>query len=158
MTTSYRVINRLLLLIWIAGSLAGGVTGCVSSDSYALAKRDAENARLLYQNEQRQAQELAANNKRLKQQIEELDVALRETRDKLTRSDREWREARDELLRLKIEREQHRTSRERGDSQLNLDTAKPDTDDRPRTHPQSDEAKRRLKDLLEQLHGLLQQY
>jgi septal ring factor EnvC (AmiA/AmiB activator) len=157
MNRASRVIIRLLMVSSIATGVAGGATACVSGDSYALAKRDAENARLLYQSEQRQAQELAANNKRLKQQLEELDAALKETRDKLARSDREWREARDELLRLKIEREQRRTSRD-GESQLNLDTAKPDADVRPKPSPQSDESKRRLKELLEQLHGLLQQY
>lgn len=156
MNTSPVPMIRVVLLGVMAIGVALGGSACVSGDTYELARKDAENARLLYQNEQRQTQDLVANNKRLKQQIEELEAALRDTREKLARVDREWREVRDELLRLKIEREQRRSARQHGESQLNLDTAKPDTDERAR-RLLPDDSKRRLRELLEELQGLLQQ-
>jgi hypothetical protein len=156
MPASRTAMVRPLLFGLIAIGLGLGGSACVSGDTYELAKKDAENARLLYQNEQRQTLDLVANNKRLKQQIEELDAALRETKEKLARINREWLETRDELLRLKIEREQRRSARH-GESQLNLDTAKPDSDERAKRQLQSEDPKRRLKEILEELQGLLQQ-
>lgn len=131
-----RLALRLAVGLLMAGAVAAQ-SGCVSSSSYELARSHAENAKLLYQNEQRRAQELAATNKQLKQQIEDLETKLRTTREQLARTEQEWKEARDELLKLKIEREQQqpRRSREPADSP---------------------EAKRRLKDLLRQLEALLE--
>ncbi|MGH7251520.1 MAG: hypothetical protein ACREIK_06650, partial [Nitrospiraceae bacterium] len=90
----------------VFGMMVAGVSmGCVSSNTYELAKSNAENAKLLYQNEQRRSQELAGTAKQMKLQIEGLEATLRDTREKLERTDRDWRETRDELLKLKIEQE-----------------------------------------------------
>ena len=173
-----RAISRAVVrVIWMSPLIAALalIAGCVSHDAYELARKDAENARLLHQNEQRHALELAAANKRMKQQIDEMQASVREMRDNLARTEREWREARDELLRIKIDREQRRNSRER-DAQLGLDSSKPlppdalkSPADAPRPIPPDgdaarrkasppDEVKQRLKTVLEQLQGVLQEF
>lgn len=140
-------------------SLIAASAGCVSSSTYELAKSHADNAKLLYQNEQRRSQELLANEKRLKQHVEELQASLHDARDKLTRTDKDWRETRDELLRLKIEREQLRQrSRDRTpDLTLHPETDKPalDPETLSRAQGQPEESKRHLKALLQQLQSAL---
>jgi hypothetical protein len=144
------------------------MTACVSSDAYELARKDADNARLLHQNEQRHAQELALANKRMKQQVEEMQATLREMRDTLARSERDWREARDELLRIKIDREQQRRSGRERDAPVGLETSRqpteaprpvpPDVEAARRKASPPDEVKQRLKTVLEQLQGVLQEF
>ncbi len=144
-------------------SLLAGPSGCVSSSTYELAKSNAENAKLLYQNEQRRANELAAGTKKLKERIEELEASLHESREKLARADRDWRETRDELLRLKIEREQARrkggerspefvihSDAEKSSSGIEPEGAGPKGD------PQARDARRRLRELLQQLQSALE--
>lgn len=156
--------THLAIITVLGGLVAAAQTACVSGSTYELAKSNAENAKLLYQNEQRRSQELVATNKRMKQQIDDLESNLRISREQLERKDKEWREARDELLRMKIDKEQQRhKSRDR------LTEASPrpevvekagpasDFDSRPKSQAQSEDAKRRVKELLEQLQGLLDQ-
>ena len=136
--------------------------GCVISSTYELAKSNAENAKLLYQNEQRRSQELAASAKQMKLEMESLEATLRETREKLERTDRDWRETRDELLKVKIEREQQRRKIRVGDFLTRPEMEKPTLDVEPqaRFKPQaeSEDAKRRLKELMQQLQSVLQQF
>lgn len=138
-------------------------TGCVSSSTYALAKSNAENAKLLYQNEQRRSQELTANVKQMNLQIEGLEATLRETREKLERTDREWRETRDELLKLKIEQEQRRKGRQRlVETQPMLEAEKAaiaaEVETRFKQQAESEDAKRRLKELMQQLQAVLEHF
>jgi septal ring factor EnvC (AmiA/AmiB activator) len=138
--------------------------GCVSSDTYQLAKQDAENARLLLQNEQQHAQGLSEANKRMKLQIEELQATLREMKENLVRTEREWRETRDELLRIKIDREQQRRGGQQRDAQPGLDTSRPlvplpsETEASRRKAASPEEIKQRLKTVLEHLQGVLQEF
>jgi hypothetical protein len=140
------------------------VTGCVSSDTYQLAKKDAENARSVLQNEQRHAQEISEANKRMKMQIEELQANLREMKENLVRTEREWRDTRDELLRIKIDREQQRRGGQQREAQLGLDTSRPlvplpsETEASRRKAASPEEIKQRLKTVLEQLQGVLQEF
>ncbi len=157
-------IRRSSLTAAVLGcSLVVASFGCVSSSTYELARSNAENAKLLYQSEQRRANELAASAKKMKQHIEELEASLQESRDKLTRTDRDWRETRDELLRLKIEREQaRRKGGERApEFVVHAETEKPapalePEPPQPKAGPQSDDPKRRLKELLQQLQSALE--
>jgi TolA-binding protein len=155
----------------VALALVAGLaimTACVSTDAYELARKDAENARLLHQNEQRHAQELALANKRMKQQIEEMQATLREMRETLARTERDWRETRDELLRIKIDREQQRRGGREREAQVGLETLKqpteasrsapPDLEGARRKASPPDEVKQRLKTVLEQLQGVLQEF
>lgn len=156
--------THLAIVTVLGGLVAATQTACVSSSTYELAKSNAENAKLLYQNEQRRSQELVATNKRMKQQIEDLESNLRISREQLERKDKEWREARDELLKMKIDKEQQRhKSRERLSEASSrpevIEKAGPatDFDSRSKSQAQSEDAKRRVKELLEQLQGLLEQ-
>jgi septal ring factor EnvC (AmiA/AmiB activator) len=146
--------RRAALLI---ASAAFGVllTGCVSSSTYELAKRDAEKAMLLYQNEQHRTQELATANKQLKQQVEALQVTLKDTQEKFERADRDWRETRDELLKLKIEREQQARGRARRGEAERAVLGLPEP--APKSAFESEETKRRLKELMQQLQSVLNQ-
>jgi len=150
-------------VVAVLGMMVAGVSmGCVSSSSYELAKSNAENAKLLYQNEQRRSQELAGTAKQMKLQLETLEATLRDTREKLERTDRDWRETRDELLRVKIEREQQRRKIRVGDFLTRPEMEKPtlDVESEARFKPQveSEDAKRRLKELMQQLQSVLQQF
>ena len=142
--------------------VAGVSMGCVSSSTYELAKSNAENAKLLYQNEQRRSQELAGTAKQMKLQIEGLEATLRDTREKLERTDRDWRETRDELLRVKIEREQQRRKIRVGDFLTRPEMEKPTLDVEPEARikhqAESEDAKRLLKELMQQLQTVLQQF
>lgn len=143
--------------------VAGASMGCVSSSTYELAKSNAENAKLLYQNEQRRAQELSGTVKQLKQQLESLEATLRDTRDKLERTDREWRETRDELLKLKIDQEQRRKGRQRlVETQPGLEAEKAavaaELEARLKQQTESEDAKRRLKELMQQLQTVLEHF
>jgi len=138
-------------------------TGCVSNSTYQLAKSNAENAKLLYLNEQRRAQELSATVKQQKLEMESLEATLRETREKLGRTDREWRETRDELLKLKIEQEQRHKGRQRlVEAQPTLEAEKAavaaEVEARFKQQAESEDAKRRLKELMQQLQSVLQQF
>jgi hypothetical protein len=157
-----RSIRRILWALILAS--VAPMMGCVGSDTYQLARKDAENARLLFQNEQRHAQELSEANKRMKLQIEELQANLREMKDNLARTERDWRETRDELLRIKIDREQQRRSGHQREAQLGLDTSRPlvplpsETESSRRKASSPEEVKQRLKTVLEQLQGVLQEF
>jgi hypothetical protein len=158
----HRDRHAVLFFLATTALLCVGTIGCVSTEAYELAKKDADNARLLYQNEQRRGQELALSNKKMKQHLEELDATLKDMREKVSRTEREWRETRDELLRIKIEQEQRRGALRHSPSQLGLEDARPapvGPEGPPRkVPPGSDETKRRLRDLLEQLQDVLQQF
>jgi septal ring factor EnvC (AmiA/AmiB activator) len=140
-----------------------GITSCVSTEAYELAKRDADNARLSYQNEQRRSQELGLSQKRMKQQLEELEKILKDTQDKLARTEREWRETRDELLRIKIEREQARGAVGRRQAQSGPEASRlapenPQDTSRKLPPASEGEVKRRLHDVLEELQDVLEQF
>ncbi|MGH7207991.1 MAG: hypothetical protein ACREIL_01260, partial [Nitrospiraceae bacterium] len=118
---------------------------------------------LLYQNEQRRSQELSATATQMKLQIEGLEATLRDTREKLERADRDWRETRDELLKLKIEQEQRRKGRQRlVETQPLLEAEKAavatELEARFKQKAESEDAKRRLKELMQQLQTVLEHY
>ena len=146
--------GRHVAVLWTACAVVVWLLpGCVSHSTYELAKRDAENARLLYQNEQHRTQDLTAANKQSKVQVEALQAALKEAQDKFERADRDWRETRDELLKLKIEREQQqaRSRGRRGDADLSAEHA-------PKTSPDSEETRRRIKELVQRLQAVLNEF
>lgn len=155
--------TRIAALTVLCGIAQIVQTGCVSYGTYELTKRDAESARLLYQNEHNRSQELAESNKKMKLQIEELTANLRSAREQVDRTDREFREARDELLKLKIDREQqrHGVKARLKETQSLLEKEKAAletmTDVRLKSQGESEDTKRRVKGLMQQLQALLEQ-
>lgn len=156
---------RLASMTVLGTTLVAASTGCVSGQTYELAKSRTENAKLLYESEQRRAQELAAANRLMKQQLAELEASLHNLREQLDHKDKDWREARDELLKLKIEKEQQRASKSRS----RMSDAPPGLEqDRPLIEPEAEarlkhqapaeETKRRVRELVQQLQALLQQF
>lgn len=146
-----RTYDRRVIVSWAAwAAVVWLLPGCVSNSTYELAKRDAENARLLYQNEQHRTQELATANKQIKAQVEALQVALEDAQKKFERVDRDWRETRDELLKLKIEREQQQAKSRgrRGEGELAG----------PGLSADSEETRRRIKELVQRLQAVLNQF
>jgi len=136
--------GRIAVMTVLGWMLAGVSTGCVSSSTYELAKSNATTA------------------KQMKLQIEALEATLRDTREKLERTDRDWRETRDELLRVKIEREQQRRKIRVGDFLTRPEMEKPTLDVESealvKPQPKSEDAKRRLKELMQQLQTVLEHY
>ena len=130
----------------------GGLAGCVSSGTHNEAIRHAE---LRLQSEQRLTQELATSNKELRFRNAELESTLRSVRDQLMRTDKEWRDARDELLKIKISQEQHAVGHERFPY---LDRPGFGKEARPKPKEQAEDAVQRAKELLRQLHILLEQF
>lgn len=114
-----------------------------------------EKAYAQHQQDQGQIIDLRGSTRRLKERIEELESSLQATREQLARTEHEWKEMRDELLRFKIEKEQQpgrrqdRLSGERSPSDIQEENA--------RLRDRMEEAKRRGKDLLQQLQHMLEQ-
>ena len=147
--------GRLLSLMCAALGLAG----CVSSHTHELALKNAETAQSLYQTEQRRVQEMATTNKQLKMQVDELEAKLKLSREQLMRIESEWKEARDELLRIKIEREQsQKDSRRAGSAERSEPPSALESEGDGRTKEQRrpGDPKRRLRDLVRELEGLLE--
>lgn len=146
--------------------ISGASFGCVSLSSYELVKSNAENAKLLYHNEQRRSQELVASSKLMKLRVEELEATLREARTQLEHTDKESRETRDELLKYKIEREQARRKFRPGDILPRLEAERiagelePEVrfKAQPQPQAQTEDTRRRLKELMQQLQTVLQQF
>jgi outer membrane murein-binding lipoprotein Lpp len=143
-------IRHLAALTVMGGVITGSHAGCVSSSTFEQAQRDAERK---IQYEQRQNQELATSNKQLKHRLEELESAWRAAREDAARTEKLFKETRDELLSLKIEREQQRpTTRER------LSKTEKFSNEADRLKQErTEEAVRRLKDLLRQIQATLDQ-
>jgi PHD/YefM family antitoxin component YafN of YafNO toxin-antitoxin module len=136
------------------------VSGCVSASTYERAVQEAMQARL---KNQETIRDLAESKKQMKQRIEDLEARLRDANESLIRTERERVEVRDELLKIKMDREQqiHRI-RERlkiSQKQLEKEKAALETEAsiREKSQAQSEETKRRLKDLMQEIQGLLDQ-
>ena len=126
-------------------------SGCVSNQTFEQAQQKAY-AQL--QQEQQQLLELNVTNKRLKQRADELEAALQLTREQLGRTEKEWKEVRDELLKLKIEKEQQPGKRR---DRVGQEKSGEGQDDQLK-HLRLDEARRRAKELLQQLQGMVDQF
>jgi hypothetical protein len=130
--------------------------GCVSQSSYELARKDAENMKLLLQTERQRTQQLAAENKQMQAQIPELESALRSLQGKLVEMQQAYRAARDEMLGYKIQREREyqmppEEREPRARSRVAI-SKKVETD---MTRSRPEEQKLGLKALLHQLQDLL---
>lgn len=142
---------ELVAAIVISSVLASLQTGCVASSTYEQAQ---EKAYVQHQQDQRQILDLSVGNKRLKERVEELESSLQSAREQLTRTEQERKEIRDEILRLKIEKEQQpgrrkdRLSGERAPSDI--------LDENARLRDRIEDAKRRVKELFQQLQHLLE--
>lgn len=144
---------ELLAAIVISGVAASLQTGCVAGSTYEQAQ---QKAYVQHQQDQRQILDLSVGNRRLKERIEELESSLQSAREQLTRTEQERKEVRDELLRLKIEKEQQhgrrhdRLSGERAPSDIQ--------DENARLRDRIEDAKRRVKELFQQLQHMLEQF
>lgn len=148
-----------------AGIVLGlaSVVSCVSQTSYELARMDAENAQLRYQQEAQRAQALAEQVKQMKFQIEDLETKQRTASEIADRATREYKQVRDELLAMKIrqEQEQHRIKARLRQNlkQLNQERTLLETEQDLSTKYEgaTPETKERVKELLQQIDGLLHQ-
>ena len=142
----------LLAGVLLSGVVASLQTGCVTGSTYEQAQ---QKAYVQHQQDQRQILDLSVANKRLKERVEELESFLQSAREQLTRTEQERKEMRDEMLRLKIEKEQQpgrrqdRLSGERAPSDIR--------DENARLRDRIEDAKRRLKELFQQLQHMLEQ-
>ena len=127
-------------------------SGCVSNRTFEEAQ---QRSYTQHQQDQQHLLELNVANKKLKQRIEELETALQSTRDQLGRTEREWKEVRDELLKLKIEKEQQQPGRRR--DRVAQEKSGDGQDDQIK-QLRLDEARRRAKELLQQLQGMMEQF
>jgi hypothetical protein len=139
--------------IVISSVLASLQTGCVAGSTYEQAQKKAY---VQHQQDQRQILDLSVGNRRLKERVEELESSLQSTREQLMRTEQERKEMRDEMLRLKIEKEQQpgrrqdRLSGERSPSDIQ--------DENARLRDRLEDAKRRVKELFQQLQHMLEQF
>lgn len=156
MDTTWRC-GRLIVGMMLAGTLAGIGSGCVSSERYELTRREAEHARLLYENEQRRAQELAASNQQLKRKLQELEGRLQNEREKLERSVAEYRETRDELFRLNLDR-QRQSARVKDRLQETQRQPEKQPDRHLESKPSSDASSLRLRESIQEIQTLLRQF
>jgi monoamine oxidase len=140
-----------------------GLVGCVSQNTYELARMDAENARLRYQQETQRTQALTEQVKQMKLQIEELETKARIAGETADRATRDYKQVRDELLAMKIsqEQEQHRIKTKLKQNLKQLDQERAllelDQDLSKKYENASPETKQRVRELLQQIDGLLQQ-
>jgi len=126
-------------------------SGCVSNRTF---EESQQKSYTQHQQDQQHILELNVANKKLKQRVEELDTALQSTREQLGRTEREWKEVRDELLKLKIEKEQQPGKRR---DRMAQEKSGDGPDDQIK-QLRLDEARRRAKELLQQLQGMMEQF
>jgi len=127
-------------------------SGCVSNRTF---EESQQRSYTQHQQDQQHLLELNIANKKLKQRIEELETALQSTRDQLSRTEREWKEVRDELLKMKIDKEQQQPGRRR--DRVAQEKSGEGQDDQIK-QLRLDEARRRAKELLQQLQGMMEQF
>jgi hypothetical protein len=127
-------------------------SGCVSNRTF---EESQQRSYTQHQQDQQHILELNIANKKLKQRIEELETALQSTRDQLGRTEREWKEVRDELLKMKIDKEQQQPGRRR--DRVAQEKSGEGQDDQIK-QLRLDEARRRAKELLQQLQGMMEQF
>lgn len=151
-----------LTLVGVAGLLCLSA-GCVGSAQYERADQEAMQARLQSEKDQDALHALAERDKQLRQRLEDLEARVQDTTERSTRTDRERIEARDELLKYKMDRESqvHRV-RERlkaSQKQLERERAALDMDAavREKLGAQTEETRKRLQELLQEVQGLLDQ-
>ncbi len=139
--------------IVISSVLASLQIGCVAGSTYEQAQ---EKAYVQHQQDERQILDLSVANRRLKERVDDLESSLQSAREQLTRTEQERKDMRDEMLRLKIEKEQQpgrrqdRLSGERAPSDIQ--------DENARLRDRIEDAKRRVKELFQQLQHMLEQF
>ena len=146
-------MNRRAKLAALSMTIAVTVpwSGCVSNQAFEQAQ---QKAYAQHQLDQQHLLELNVANKRLKQRADELEATLQSTREQLGRTEKEWKEVRDELLKLKIEKEQQPGKRRDRVGQEKPGEGQDDQIKQLRL----DEARRRAKELLQQLQGMVDQF
>lgn len=142
--------RRFSLLTLIVGSFALPSFGCVASSTF---EQSQQKAYAQHQQDQRQILDLNIDIRRLKGRIEDLESSLKSEREQVTRIEQERKEVRDELLKLKIAQEQ---SARRPDRSTGERSASDLQDENGRLRDRLDEAKRRLKELSQQVQHLLE--
>jgi len=135
----------------IGGVVLALQTGCVTNSTY---EESQQRAYSQHQEDQRQILHLNIEIRRLKDHVEELESSLQSEREHATRTELERNEIRDELLKLKSAQEQQAVRRsdrgggERPPSDLQEENA--------RLRDRLEDAKRRLKELFQQVQRLLE--
>ncbi len=140
------------------------MTGCVTSSAYEEARQEANAAIVQYHAAQEKTLELETQNKRLRLQSEQLEASLRDTKERLVRTTQLWQDSRDELVTLKTERELHRKATSapgaqppsKPEGELPAEASEPKA--LPAQPATSEESRRRLLELMQEIKALLQQH
>lgn len=156
----------LRVMLGLGAVLPMVTVGCVSTDLYETAKREAQQTQAQLHKEQGRAQALELQNKDLAQRMDKMEKwvdKLWHTSERLEGLGKDLDELRDELVRLRIDRE---LQRQKGRSQspmggirLEPEPDRPEAEPAAKIKPQvsSEEAKQRLRDLMQQLKTILEQ-
>lgn len=163
--------SGLTVVMTLLAVLAVLIVGCASRSSQAQAKEGFQNApprepaqvKGPFQSPQMQSfnQELRAANTQAKAtevqyRLKELESTLQQTVDRVEHLTHDFRKTQEELERVRIERALDRQAAEQksGRGVIRLEDEGPTAGNQPK----AGEAKQRLKDLLDQIQGLLERY
>ena len=151
-----------VLLCGAAGLFAVAMSGCVSSSTYNEMKQAAEDAQRNLQRERQKVQAIEKAEIERKKQMEEWLARLSGTVERLDGMTRSWNDLRVELRRLRIDRELERQAQQGKPGGIGLviesQGSQPDPQaPTPKPFVFSNDPKLRLKDLLNQIQGVLQE-
>jgi predicted RNase H-like nuclease (RuvC/YqgF family) len=139
------------MTIMIGGVLLALQIGCVANSTY---EESQQRAYSQHQQDQRQILDFNIEVRRLKERVEELESSIQSEREHATRIELERNEIRDELLKLKIAQEQQVVRRpDRGGGARSSSDLQ---EENARLRDRLEDAKRRLKDLFQQMQRLLE--
>jgi TolA-binding protein len=151
-----------VLVCGAAGLFAVAMGGCVSSSTYLEMKQAAEDAQRNLQRERQKLQAIEKAELERKKQMEEWLAKLSGAVERLDGMTRSWNDLRVELRRLRIDRELERQAQPGKPGGIGIVIESQGTQPDPQvTTPKpfvfSDDPKLRLKDLLNQLQGVIQE-
>lgn len=115
-------------------------------------------------NQELRAASTQAKTTEVQYRLKELESTLHDTVDRLERLAQDFRRTQEELVRVRLERALERQASEQGSGRgvIRLEEEMPASASKPESQPkasvQSGEAKQRLRDLIEQIRGLLERY
>ncbi len=145
-----------------AGLVAVAMFGCVSSGTYQEMKQAAEDAQRNLQRERQKVQAIEKAEVERKKQMEEWLAKLGGSVERLDGMTKSWNDLRVELRRLRIDRELERQAQSGKPGGIGLviesQGSQPDPQaSTPKPFVFSNDPKLRLKDLLNQLQGVIQE-
>lgn len=157
--------------VLVIGCTSRGLPGQVKQEDQSPQPRDLAQMKGPFQSPQLQsfnaelkAPHTQARTTEVQRRLNQLETTVQHTVDRLEHLAQEFRKTQDELMRVRLGQALDRQAAEqrsaraviRLEEELPASTTKPET--QPKASVPSGEAKQRLKDLMEQLQGLLEHY